>query len=818
MSETKQDISMTSHGQQRGTSQEAVILERSRQLRESENRFRSLTAVVQDAIIMIDDCGNVSFWNPAATKIFGYAPEEVMGRNVHELLAAAPYLAQYREAFPRFQQTGQGHAVGKTLRLRGVRKDGKEVPIELSLSPVDMQGKWHAVAIVKDISERLKKEAALRESEHRYRQLLQAVTTYAYSVKLENGEPVSTTHGKGCLGDTGYTPEEYGSDPKLWVSMIYPDDRAMVLKHIAAVLAGNDVPPVEHRIVDKDGTVRWVRDTIVRYHNEAGVFDRYDGLLEDITEHKRAEESLRESEKRYRQLLAAVTSYTYSVELENGAPVSTTHSLGCLAATGYTPEEYASDPNLWFSMIHSDDRAMISKHVAAVLAGEDVLPVEHRIVHKVGTVCWVRDTIVRHHNEAGVFDRYDGVVEDITQRKLAEEALREKDAELRQAQKLEAVGQLAGGIAHEFNNVLQAIGGYGNCAMEGLSPQEQRYQDLQQVLKAADRAAMLTRQLLGFSRRQVLRPRNVDPNQVVGDLAKMLQPIIGEQISLEVVLGDDVGTVYADPAELQEVLLNLCLNARDAMPSGGTLALRTDTTILSEPLWEACFQIEPGPHVVFSVTDTGCGMRADVQQRVFEPFFTTKEVGKGTGLGLAMLYGVVQQHKGAIHVYSEPGKGTTFKLYLPTGRKNTEHEQTEESKPAPGGSETILVAEDDPMVRNVAVRILEKGGYTVLAASDGQEALRIFGENRSAISLILLDVIMPKLGGHEVYRRIKAQYPEVKVIFASGYDPETNHSKLIFQENLRLIEKPFDASTLLCTVREVLDEDAKCRLAAQATS
>ena len=227
------------------------------------------------------------------------------------------------------------------------------------------------------------------------------------------------------------------------------------------------------------------------------------------------------------------------------------------------------------------------------------------------------------------------------------------------------MGLLASGIAHEFNNLLQVIGGCAACASEGLAPQEQRYKDLQRVHMAADRAAVLTRQLLGFSRRRILQPDHVDPNELVGDLSQMLRPLVGDRISVEVVLREDVGTVYADPGELQQALLNLCLNARDAMPRGGKLLLRTDTVVLREAFWEPRFQVDPGRYVVFCVTDTGQGISAEAQRRLFEPFFTTKEVGKGTGLGLAMVYGVVQQHKGAIHVYSEPGKGTTFKLYLP---------------------------------------------------------------------------------------------------------------------------------------------------------
>ncbi len=387
------------------------------------------------------------------------------------------------------------------------------------------------------------------------------------------------------------------------------------------------------------------------------------------------------------------------------------------------------------------------------------------------------------------------------------------EEELRQSQKLEGVGQLAGGVAHEFNNLLQVIDGYTCAGMEGLAPEEERYTDLDQVRKAAERAASLTRQLLGFSRRRAIEPKSTDANLLVHDLAKLIRPTIGEHIFLQLALSDDVGTVYADAVELQQALLNLCLNARDAMRAGGTLVLKTERTFVSEPLWDSHFDIKPGPYVIFSVCDTGCGIPRDIQQRIFEPFFTTKEVGKGTGLRLALVYGVVRQHKGAIHVYSEVGMGTTFKLYLPPGGEKAEQDCVQPSSSALFGDETILVAEDESMVRSFAVRTLEKAGYTVLAAADGEEALRRFEENRDLISLVILDAVMPKLSGHEVHRHIRQVAPDVKVVCCTGYDRETARSECLVRENVPLIQKPFSTQTLLSTVRQTLDAQSQCQLA-----
>jgi signal transduction histidine kinase len=388
--------------------------------------------------------------------------------------------------------------------------------------------------------------------------------------------------------------------------------------------------------------------------------------------------------------------------------------------------------------------------------------------------------------------------------------LRKKDEQLQQSQKLEAVGALAGGIAHEFNNLLQAISGFTRYAMEALKPEDQPYQDLQNVLQAADRAATLTRQLLSFSRRQAVERTRLDTNQTIGSLMKMLRPLLGEQIQLKVILGTDIEPIFADAGSLQQVLLNLCLNARDAMPSGGEIVVKTENMSVSQEFAELYADMKSGRYVEVSVTDTGSGMSAELRARIFEPFFTTKPVGKGTGLGLSMVYGIVQQHEGTIHVYSEEGRGTTFRVLLPVFQSEEIAVKDKQSAPAIGGTETILMAEDDPMVRDIGRRVLEKGGYTVLAASDGEEALSLFRARHADIALVLLDAVMPRLGGQDVYRRIKDEYPGTKVVFCSGYDPDTAHSNFIVNEHLRLVEKPYDPLTLLRTVREVLDAEVLC--------
>jgi signal transduction histidine kinase/ActR/RegA family two-component response regulator len=399
------------------------------------------------------------------------------------------------------------------------------------------------------------------------------------------------------------------------------------------------------------------------------------------------------------------------------------------------------------------------------------------------------------------------VAVDITARTQAEEALRQRDLELKQSQKMEAIGTLAGGVAHEFNNLLQAIQGYTLYAINGLAEGDERRNDLQQVIKASERAATLTRQLLGFSRREVLRLTDLDPNEQVRDLVKLVRPLIGANIEIVLKLDPDVGKVHADAGHLQQLLMNLCINSRDAMPRGGKLLIKTENLELSDDLSELRRDLEPGRYLVLSVSDNGCGMEPEVRDRIFEPFFTTKDVGKGTGLGLPMVYGIVRQHRGTVRVYSELGMGTSFRIYLPVVDKPVDSTQSAARSSPRGGHETILVAEDDPMVRDIAVRILERAGYRTLTAADGLEAVELFERYQDEIALAVVDMVMPRLSCREVYRKFKASRPDTQVIFCSGYDPDLTGVEEPPGHAAQIVQKPFDPERLLDIIRVALDRE-----------
>ena len=404
----------------------------------------------------------------------------------------------------------------------------------------------------------------------------------------------------------------------------------------------------------------------------------------------------------------------------------------------------------------------------------------------------------RHGEIAGVV----GVATDVTQRTELEERLH-------QSQKMEAIGRLAGGIAHDFNNILTAISGHTALLIGDLPAGDPRRDDVQEVQKAVDRAADLTRQLLAFSRRQVLEPRVLDLNAVVRDLEKMLRRLIGADIDCDYVLDPDAGRVRADPGQLQQVLMNLAANARDAMAEGGRMTIETGRVEFAEPHARETEVVQPGRYAMLAVSDTGSGIDAETQARIFEPFFTTKEKGKGTGLGLATVYGIVKQSGGHIFIYSERGHGTSFKIYLPEVTEVAEAVPVPaESAAAPTGTETVLVVEDDPAVLSLAARVLKDLGYTVLQAADGHAALAILEEHENTVALLVTDAVLPWFSGRELVRRARATHPDLGVLFISGYAPHATGRHGIVDPDTAFLGKPFTPSALAQKVRDVLDARA----------
>jgi nitrogen-specific signal transduction histidine kinase/ActR/RegA family two-component response regulator len=402
-----------------------------------------------------------------------------------------------------------------------------------------------------------------------------------------------------------------------------------------------------------------------------------------------------------------------------------------------------------------------------------------------------------------------GVIEDISGRKQAEAALKRSEEQLRQSQKLEAIGRLAGGLAHDFNNILTAITGYSDLVLRRLGSVDPLRRSVEEIRRAAERAASLTHQLLAFSRKQMMQVKVLDLNAVVAEMESFLRRLIGEDIQLVTSLDPDLRRVKADPGQIEQVIMNLVVNARDAMPQGGRLRIETKDVSLSEPYLDDAGSVESGDYVVLSIADTGIGMNSEIKQKIFEPFFTTKEEGKGTGLGLAMVYGIVKQSGGSIRVHSEAGAGTTFMVYLPAVEEFVKAQSNGSRHiEAPGGTETVLLVEDEDMVRELVVEVLETEGYTVFSARRGAEALRLCAEQIMPINLLITDVVMPEMSGRELAEHLTARHPEIKVLFISGYTDDAIFRHGVQESNVAFLQKPFTTSELAAKVRSVLDADA----------
>ena len=526
-------------------------------------------------------------------------------------------------------------------------------------------------------------------------------------------------------------------------------------------------------------------------------------LETEEAERKLAEEALRDSEKRYRLLFESnpFPMWVYDVE-----------TLSFLAVNAAVVRRYGYSEEEFLTMTIKDIRPgedvpalldRISKVSAVSVDPKDSGTWRHQ--KKDGTLI---DVEITSHPLSFAGRRSKLVLaNDITERKRAEAALKLTEEQLRQALKMEAVGKLAGGVAHDFNNLLTAITGHSEMCLKRLTPENSLHRHIDQIKKAGDRAAALTRQLLAFSRKQILQPEVLDLNHIVLELSKMLQRLIGEDIDLLMGLAADLGKVKADPNQLEQVLMNLVVNARDAMPKGGKLTIETSNVHLNGEFGDRHVSVPAGDYVMLAVSDSGCGMDAETQARIYEPFFTTKEVGKGTGLGLATVYGIVKQSEGSIWVYSEVGRGTTFKIYLPSVKCSVVKVAAPIENPELlRGAETVLLVEDEEVVREMAAEILRENGYEVMEAKHPNEALILAAQHNGVIHLMLTDVVMPQMSGRDLAEQILPQRPDMKVLYMSGYTDDAIVHHGVLEEGTAFIAKPFSIHALARKLREVLDE------------
>ncbi|MBV9881389.1 MAG: PAS domain S-box protein [Sphingomonadaceae bacterium] len=781
--------------------------------RESEALFRAM-ADSAPAPIWVTGLHGIEFVNRALIDFSGLSAEALSGTGWTDIV----HPDDLPEVMARRAGAWAGHQV-YTFDARMRRADGEWRWLSASLKPrFDTEGNQIGfVGMALDVTDAKSQEAELRESEARFRAMADSAPSPVWVTNADGIEFVN----KAFVEFAGRPREALTG--KVWMEMIHPDEVGEVLaRRDAAWRTGADYG-YDARFRSLDGTERWMRVSCRARHDGGGALIGYVGMAVDITDAKKAEAALRESEERLRIALAAGALGDWMWDAETDM-ISISDQGARLFGIPSGP--VVTGAQLRTMILPGDAEAADAAIAAAVRERRDYA-VEYRLKHPDGRLLWISAVGRPIYHADGRPKAMIGVVQDITARKQAEAELRElnqsleariaaaidererAEEALRQSQKMEAVGQLTGGIAHDFNNLLTVIGGNVDAARRHLGTQGKPrvLRALDNALIGAERAATLTQRLLAFSRRQPLNPRPIDVNRLVTGMSELFHRTLGETIAVETRLPDGLWQVEVDPNQLENAILNLAVNARDAMPNGGKLTIETANTDIDRE-HAGRHGLAPGQYAALCVSDIGSGMAADTLDRAFEPFFTTKEVGKGTGLGLSMVYGFVKQSGGHVKIDSEEGEGTTVRIYLPrlVGDAAESEERPEQAIPEGARDETILVCEDDDDVRAYTVEMLRELGYRVLEAHDAPAALRLLARQEGKVDLLFTDVVLPGgMTGAELAREARALRPDLRILFTTGYarNAIVHHGRL--DPGVELITKPFAHADLAARVRDMLD-------------
>src|SRR6266849_3360763 len=723
----------------------------------------TIVETASDAIIVIDEQSTILFVNHATERIFGYREEELVGQQLTMLMP--DYLRQvHKQAIHGYVETGKKHLSWQQVELPGLHKSGKEICLEISFGEFVIDGKRIFTGMCRDVTER-------KRTEDEWFRLAAIVESSEDAIIGENLNGIITTWNKGAEHIYGYAPGEIIGRS---VSVLNPPERSDEIPQILYKLSrGQRIEPYETMHLTKDGKHIHIALTVSSIRDRSGKSIGFSAVCRDITERKQAEEklraqeeALRSSERRYRSIFEGAVHGIYRVGLDgqflevNPALVE---MLGYNSADDVLKLNAATDVHVY----REGSPTLVQKWLP-----EKRIEDEATWRRRDGTIMTVHLNGRTLTDEQGVVQSFEFIAEDVTERRSLEQ-------ELRQVQKIEAVGQLAGGIAHEFNNYLGVILGYSEFLVEEAGTNESLRRAVAEIKAATQRAASLTRQLLAFSRKQVLEPAILDLNQVIWEAHKLLRRLVPANIEIVPVLEPALGPVKADSGQIQQILINLAVNARDAMPQGGKVTIETANTELEESYRSQHLGAQPGAHVMLTVRDTGSGMDAETLSRIFEPFFTTKEMGKGT----------------------------VFRIYLPRAEAQVEQSEPTVTQPEePGGSATILVVEDETALRRLICLSLERRGYKVLAAKDGAEAIEICQRSPSQIHLVLSDIMMPHVNGLQLRERAATLCPDAKFLFMSGYSEEIVENLLA--QGCAFLEKPFLPDELVGRVHELLKGEA----------
>ncbi len=749
-------------------------------LKEREALFRTVFQTSPDAVNLntMND-GRYVDVNEGFVNLSGYDRERIIGKTPDEV-----GIWKDRDAQKRFLDLLRKDGRVRNFEADFIVGDGSAKTGLVSSNIIELNSGPHVLSVTRDIDDWKKTVRELRENRQRLDLALMGADLGLWDCNLQTGE---LSFDQVWADTLGYAPNEIEPRIESWEAVVHPDDKAAVseafrkhLKHVTPVFE------IEHRVRAKSGEWKWilVRGRVVQ-QDESGKPTRAAGTYLDVTERRR----LREERDRLFNLsrdMLAIAGFDGFLRQINPAWTET---------LGWLESELLEQPLITF--VHPEDRTGLEGSIETLRAGEPVFAYENRCLCSDETYRWISWNLIPVAEEQLIY----AVGRNVTEARRLEE-------QVRQAAKMDAIGRLAGGVAHDFNNQLTAIMGFASMLSEQLPSDTPEYDKLLQINRAAESAAELTGRLLAFGRKQLLEVRVLDLNEVLGDLETFLRRLIGEDIEFVTLLEVKGPRVEADPGKLEQIVVNLAVNARDAMPTGGKLTLETATAYLGERYADMHPDVEPGAYAVISVTDSGTGMDTQTVSRIFDPFFTTKPKGEGAGLGLSTVYGLVKQHNGHITVYSEPGQGTTFRVYLPKVEAETDHPA--EQRPVqqlPGGSETVLAVEDEEILRGLAHEVLDLLGYRTFIAADPLEALELAEAYEGRIDLLLTDVVLPHMDGKTLYERLTKTRPDVRVIYMSGYTDNAIVHHGVLERGVHFLQKPFTMERLAVKIREVLDAD-----------
>ncbi len=775
---------------QRVRERTADLAHASRASREADERFRIMVEGVADyAILMLDPGGHVISWNPGAARLKGYREEEIVGQHFSRFYPEED-VVRGKPAMELEQAAANGRIADDGWR---VRQDGTRFWASVIITALrDEAGRLRGfVKVTRDMTERKAADDALRTSERFLAQSQQLAHLGNWMVDLETG---TVTWSEELYRIYGVSPDAFVPTVEAFLALVHPEDRSAMRSQHDAMRSGKKPRPIQFRVVRPDGTIRVIEGDGEIQVNAENKPTALVGTAQDITERRRTADDLRRSHDLLDHTGRMAKVGGWELDLE-------THTLrGTAELYRMCEVDHTFQPSVSTvtQLVAPEARPVVTAAVQAGIDAGTSFDLELPLITGQGRRLWVRAQGVAERRD-GKTIRLCGALQDMTERVQLE-------AQFRQAQKMESVGRLASGIAHDFNNLLTVINGVSDLLLAQVAPDDPVHADVQEIHRAGERAAALTRQLLAFSRRQILEPRVVSLNALVAGLERLLRHLLGEDIALGVVLTPGGSYVKADPGQLEQVITNLAVNARDAMPQGGQLTLETRTVTLDEDaVRQSGVAVPPGSYVQLVVSDSGVGMDEATRARIFEPFFTTKGPGQGTGLGLSTVYGIVQQSQGCIGVESAVGRGTRVTMLLPQVTAGAGAGDAAPTATAGSGTETILLVEDNAGLRKLAARCLAPAGYTVLQAATGEEALRLVARREAPVHLLLSDVVMPGMSGRHLAEQLAQTRPGTKVLYMSGYTDDTIVRHGVLNAQVPFLNKPFTAAALLRKVREVLD-------------